>query len=115
MWSKLIDVITLTDRQADVRRIEPAAKTHFQHGRIRLSLDEVHERHRGRDFEIRRPAGRVAVGRGFVIHRPHDRDQSIHQRDQLVGRARLAIDRKPLLDSLQMRRAEHARCDSRRP
>ena len=77
MWSKLIDVIDADGRQANIRRIEPAAESDFQYGRVCLCFDEMQQCHCRRDFEIGRAAVRIAFGRGFFIHRADDWDHRL--------------------------------------
>ena len=48
------------------------------------------------------------LARGRVVHLLDDGPHAIDQRDQLVGRARLAVDGEPLLEPLQVRRAVDA-------
>ena len=73
--------MTLTTGQADVGRIESAAEADFQHRCVDLVFDEVDERHRRGDFEIGWATGWVAFGGGFFVHRAHDGDHAIHERD----------------------------------
>ena len=108
MWSKLIDVITLTaGRQTFVESSRPPRPTSSTAASTWRST-KCKQRHRGGDFEIGRPAAGIAVGGRLFIHRSHFGLHAIDERDQFVGRAGLAVDGEAFFDPLQMGRAEQA-------
>ena len=108
MWSKLIDVITLTTgRHTLVESSRPPRPTSKMAASACRST-KCKQRHRRREVEVRRPAVGITLGGGFVVHRAGIGFHAIDKRDKLVGSAGLAIDGKPLLDLFEVRRAEQA-------
>ena len=104
MWSMPIGVITRGDRLDDVRRVEPPAHPHFEHGDVALRAREGDEGDERQRFEVRRhDAGALAA--------------LLQLDDALVEQRRLdqlAADRPALAQVDEMRRGVVRRCGARR-